>query len=218
MPYFHNKDINVLLIHIPKTGGSSLEDYFSKKYNIAFTHKSLYGFVYKEHITKNPLLSKLPPGISLQHLPYKTIMQNNDVLGVNKTNLKVITIVRNPYDRCISDLFYLKLINKDSTKEQVYTQMVNYIRWNRDNHSLPQHLFLMDENNELLKDITILRTEDLSNGMFQLGYKDFNVRSNYNKSIQQAKYDTYLNSNSIKLINKHYDNDFKLFGYQKKNE
>ena len=34
MPYFHNKDVNLLFIHIPKTGGSSLETYFSKKFNM----------------------------------------------------------------------------------------------------------------------------------------------------------------------------------------
>jgi len=32
MPYFNNVNgYNILLIHIPKTGGSSLEHYFSKK-------------------------------------------------------------------------------------------------------------------------------------------------------------------------------------------
>ena len=29
MPYFKNNDVNVLFIHIPKTGGSSMELYFS---------------------------------------------------------------------------------------------------------------------------------------------------------------------------------------------
>ena len=44
MPYFYNKDINILLIHIPKTGGTSLEFYFQEKYLITLNEKSLYGF------------------------------------------------------------------------------------------------------------------------------------------------------------------------------
>ena len=44
MPYFYNKDINLLLIHIPKTGGTSLESYFVDKYSIELNQDALYGF------------------------------------------------------------------------------------------------------------------------------------------------------------------------------
>jgi hypothetical protein len=45
MPYFQNKNVNILFIHIPKTGGSSLELYFSNKYKIPLDIKSLHGFL-----------------------------------------------------------------------------------------------------------------------------------------------------------------------------
>lgn len=35
MPYFKNNDVNILLIHIPKTDGTSLERYFKTKFNIS---------------------------------------------------------------------------------------------------------------------------------------------------------------------------------------
>lgn len=41
MPYFKNDNVNVLFIHIPKTGGTSIENYFSSKFNIKLD-KSLY--------------------------------------------------------------------------------------------------------------------------------------------------------------------------------
>lgn len=44
MPYFHNtvknEKVNLLLIHIPKTGGTSSEQYFSKKYNVPLNKPS----------------------------------------------------------------------------------------------------------------------------------------------------------------------------------
>jgi hypothetical protein len=45
MPYFHNNNTNTLIIHIPKTGGTSLEYYFSNKYNIPLNNDSLFDFL-----------------------------------------------------------------------------------------------------------------------------------------------------------------------------
>ena len=42
MPYFKNNNLNLLFIHIPKTGGTSLEKYLSQKHNIPLDSKSLY--------------------------------------------------------------------------------------------------------------------------------------------------------------------------------
>jgi hypothetical protein len=63
MPYFHNENINLLFIHIPKTGGSNFENYMSYKYNIPLNEKSL-------------CIKKLNY-ISYQHLLYIDILKNN---------------------------------------------------------------------------------------------------------------------------------------------
>ena len=41
MPYYNDDSINLnlLFLHIPKTGGSSVEQYFSNKFNIPLNKK-----------------------------------------------------------------------------------------------------------------------------------------------------------------------------------
>ena len=109
MPYFHKDDINLLLIHIPKTGGSSLEKYFSKKYKIPLNDTSLF------------TLRKKFQGVSYQHQTYNSIMTYfvPKMQGFYKQeDLSILTIVRNPYHRIVSDLFFFNYINKNSNPSQ----------------------------------------------------------------------------------------------------
>jgi len=208
MPYFNDENVNLLLIHIPKTGGSSLEQYFSKKYNIELNNKSLYGFLEDEK-----LYSIIKINSSLQHITYNDIMKYKDFFKINTNNLDIITIVRNPYDRAISDLFHYSKININSSKEDVYNALIINLLLNHDNHSLPQHLFITDENNKLLNNIRILKTENLNNNMFNIGYTDFNINYNSNCFSSLISYYNYLNKDSINLINTYYKKDFELFNY-----
>ena len=141
MPYFHKDDINLLLIHIPKTGGSSLEKYFSKKYKIPLNDTSLF------------TLRKKFQGVSYQHQTYNSIMTYfvPKMQGFYKQeDLSILTIVRNPYHRIVSDLFFFNYINKNNTPSQ--SQVFDAINYkylnqfgNHDNHKRPQYQFVIDE-------------------------------------------------------------------------
>ena len=61
MPYY--KDINLLFIHIPKTGGTSLENYLQTK-----SSQSLYS-----DVTNNIMPEHSLQQISLQHQFFKDI-------------------------------------------------------------------------------------------------------------------------------------------------
>ena len=98
MPYFKNNNLNLLFIHIPKTGGTSLEKYLSQKHNIPLDSKSLYSDL------KNGYNS-----VSLQHQTYHSLLKKKTQFGIDFNNIKIISIVRNPYERIVSDLFFYKL-------------------------------------------------------------------------------------------------------------
>jgi len=241
MPYFNNNDVNILLIHIPKTGGTSLEHYFSQKFNIPLNTKSLYMQFKKEILTKN----NIDINSSLQHLTYQTIFKYNKFFNINYDNITIITIVRNPYERIMSDLFYFKKININSTKDEVFDIIKMYLLLDDvDNHNIPQHVFITNNNKELIPNIHILHRETLTNDIHNLGYTDFNMylqckslntsKDSNNKTTfmhyskettandyvsfhnKNVDYYSYLNNDSIKLINYFYDYDFTLFNYIKK--
>jgi hypothetical protein len=205
MPYFKNENMNLLFIHIPKTGGSSIEEYFKRKFNFILNEESLF-----------TAFGKRFNGISYQHQTYIDIYDNREFFKINFNNIKIMAIVRNPYDRIVSDLFFFKLINSNSTPEEVYLKIKdNFLVKTYDNHPLPQHKYVIDKNGNLIDNIIIIKNEHLDQAMINLGYTDFNMHAQVNKLNKDKKYIDYLNDESIKLINSFYDNDFIYFKYPK---
>jgi hypothetical protein len=204
MPYFYNDNINLLFIHIPKTGGSNFENYISYKYNIPLNEKSLS--------------TKRLNNISYQHLLYIDIIKNNNIhldFNINFHNLIIITFVRNPYSKIISELFFYGLIDSSSTPEEVFIAMKNIFLVNNntfDNHNLPQYMFIIDENNNVNDDLIIIKTETLTDELKNIGFDDFVYFVN-NENINKD-YSKYYNSDSIKLVNQYYEKDFMYFGYE----
>lgn len=213
MPYFYrndggDNDINLLFIHIPKTGGSSFENYMSKRYSIPLNQKSLFG-----HGKKG--------GITFQHWTLRDIIKNKN-FSIHQEGLRIIAFVRNPYDRAISELFWAKLINKDSTPDEVYTALYDYLnqpeKYQYDNHNLPQYEFIIDDNGSINPSVEIAHLETLQNDLMNMGFTDFDIRVRVNeakKKDSSMEYSNYMNKETIKLINDVYDSDFKLFGYTK---
>ena len=137
---------------------------------------------------------------------------------IDTTNMQMFSIVRNPYNRIISDLFWFSLIKSTSTKEQVYTTIIDVLKnvdGTNDNHFIPQYLYITDANENLINNITILKTETLKSDMIKHGFTDFDNNDNLNRE-KITNYDDYLNSDSIKAINNFYEKDFRLLGYPMK--
>ena len=202
MPYFKNNNLNLLFIHIPKTGGTSLERYLSIKHGIPLNTKSLYSSSTNGY-----------NNVSLQHQKYNTLLNKNENFGVDFNNIKIISIVRNPYERIVSDLFFFNLIDNTTLKKHVYRILKKYVDSNNyDNHNIPQYSFLIDDSNKINKDIIVFKTETLTNDLIKYGFTDFNKNENVN-NIKNVNYFEFLNKKSVNLINNFYKKDFELFDY-----
>tara|TARA_Y100000389_G_scaffold185142_1_gene204253 strand:- start:844 stop:1467 length:624 start_codon:yes stop_codon:yes gene_type:complete len=204
MPYY--QELKLLFIHVPKTGGSTMENYLKKK----SVQTLFFG---------RPYNSILPiKNVSLQHQTFKTIKENQKLLKVNfdHPEFKVISIVRNPYDRVISDMFFLSKISSKSTPEVVFEKMKIYVNSHCDNHNLPQYKFLTLDDKTLVPEIKLFRTETLSEDAEKYGLKNFNGNRFKKGKVPMNNYSSFLNNDSIKLINEVYKKDFELFNYEMK--
>lgn len=202
MPYYKEKKL--LFLHIPKTGGQVIEKEIGKQC-VQTLHSDYINSLLDEPYNKK----------SLQHQYYTTLYKYQNRLDISFDNIKIFSVVRNPYDRIISDLFHWEIINKNYTSEQVCDVIKKYYleKPYLDNHNEAQYKFLVDENGELIKNIKIFKTETLNESNDELnrflGF-DINIKQpNVNKN-----YSMYLNKESIFLINEYYKKDFELFNYK----
>lgn len=213
MPYFKTgTDEDILFIHIPKAGGSSIEKYFCQKYNVNINKMELHGYLDDKLKKKYRAFTST----SMQHLSYDLIYKMRRELNIpfGTKKIKVIASVRNPYDKVLSDMFFNRLLNPGTSPDAAFEAMKMYLAKDcYDNHNIPQHTFVT-QNGKLVDGIIILKQEKLSEDMKKIGYTDFNQWENRTFNGIKCVYRDHLNKDSIELINKVFAKDFELFGYE----
>lgn len=204
MPYY--PELNVLFIHIPKTGGSKIENKLKKIYK-----EELFSMIPND-IFPEPYQNK-----SLQHQLYVTLQKFPKLINFDLEKVKIFTVIRNPYNRMISGLFWRKLIKKTSKPDEVFEVIKNkYLyRNDLDNHNLPQHKFITDSKGKLIPGIRIFHTETLNEDNEELNlFLGAEIDIFHKKA--NTDYSKYLNNDSIQLINEFYQRDFELFNFEMK--
>jgi hypothetical protein len=193
-----------IFIHIPKTAGTSIEQFLRDN-------------------GKNELLfDRFVLNRSLQHL---TALELKRKLGNVFNSYYKFSIVRNPYDRLLSEYYWTPIPNvgykygKTKSEFLVYVKNILknqlYFQNNYNDHFIPQYMFLSNRKGKLLID-NLFKYEDLD---FVKSYlkKKLNIEREFphlNKTGEEKAKDYWSDFEKEKIYNL-YKNDFILFGYDK---
>ena len=195
-------------IHITKTAGTSIEN-LAKEKNIH------WGRFDKDYIKLANNIEQCISTLSPWH---------NNILNKPK-NYDWFMVVRNPYDRIISE-FHCKYSDqhrriKCTNSQEFNNYIQNKIKYAIMNinifqqHYAPQYKYYDDT-----VKLHVLKFENIETEFNNL-MKEYSLDLTLNIKNNECNNKKYsikdLNIETIKLINNVYDNDFKLFGYYKIN-
>lgn len=198
-------DFKTVFVHIPKTAGQSVEHLFIKAHGL--TWKTRAPLVLRPNRDR----SKGPE--RLAHLYADEYVRLGYIEQVDFDTFFKFAIVRNPYDRIISEYRYRpEAENFDAFLGKTYDTDYS----DRARHVVPQVRYLFDADGALLVD-QIIRFEELSDAFPKIAEQIFGKpailpkRNTSHPSIKMSRND--LTDAQRALMKEKYANDFALLGY-----
>lgn len=191
MPFCEEKKL--LFIHIPKTGGTSIEHSFrdfNKEIGVGIKDNK-----------------------AMQHYTYFDYKKN---LSEYFNNFMKFSIVRNPYSRIVSDFYFLNSMKDFKTFRNMDEYLdyaedcINTNNFNRtiyDDHFMPQYYYLEDITN-----IKIFKTE--KRGQLNNFLESYGLEIYHKNKMRKGVKPINLTREQANRINKLYRIDFKIFGYR----
>jgi len=215
MPLF--KKSNILFIHIPKNAGTSIE---KQLYDL---EDKLDRYCVESFFTPIPETYYYNRNYSLQHF---TMCDFIDILGEPRLNSfkTIFTIVRNPYERMVSEFYYYRYFIMGTSVEyknltalqrqfENFCQLVLSGHIINDNHHLPQYLYLIDKSGKIDPRIKILRYEKLAQQIKDL--LGLELSHHELKSKRRETYRAHYTESCQQLVANYYEKDFVIFGYDR---
>lgn len=190
----------LLFVHIPKCGGTSIEN----KFNLLHHHNLHVAYSYKIQEVGDVHLAP-------QHFTPKYLK----LFYSERFNAyKKFVVVRNPYTKCISSFFYATI--KENCNEQFFKDQF---------HNWCEKYYLVDRvdltQSEYFEDVTydfVLRQETLNEDFKQmanaLGFSEDLLCLNKTKcTTSTTSCITLIEPRTIDFINTHFKKDFELLKY-----
>ncbi|AMJ94146.1 hypothetical protein AVL56_07375 [Alteromonas stellipolaris] len=202
MPLFLNEEKSVLFLHIPKTGGTTIENWLSstKKFKIQL----FYG---------RPLEDTT---VTPQHFGYETVSK---LIGdFEESELFKFAIVRDPYERLVSEFFYrikLKHLDLGRYPERLFScWVVSVLKKAKrnphvlDNHIRPQTYFTSS-------DVSIYKFEDGFERILDGVSENIGVTAPATIDSHKVgtKKEVEWTDSAIAMVKEHYAADFIEFSY-----
>lgn len=199
-----------IFVHIPRCGGTSIEDVIWPNMEDRTDANLWMGFVSKYR-------NKYQTG-GLQHLLARQI--ELEVGSVVFKRYFKFAIIRNPWDKAVSQFSYMKsrkdlrefigMKDHDDFKQYLsLIQKTSHVQW------LPQHIFLESAEGDVLVDF-VGRFENFQNDfsaiLERLQLRGVNQIPHKNKSCR-SHYRDYYDSEAMEMIREMYAIDIRKFGY-----
>lgn len=203
---------NCIFVHIPRTGGTSIEEVIWPDMEKRTVADLWMGFIDMYH-------NKYQTG-GLQHLLASQIRQEIGEAMFNQSYR--FTVVRNPWDKAVSQyslMKYRKVLRdfigmQENDDFKTYLSLIQrreHVQW------MPQYRFFLDENGEQLVHF-IGRFEnfnaDVTTILDQLGIRvDAIPHSDMNKT-SRGSFREYYDDESMETVREIYRQDIELLGYE----
>lgn len=195
MPLFSNEKYRILLIHIPKTGGTSIEKYLSEQFKMSF-------------------FSPIPP-VSMKICPQHLQITDLRILLGNNWDYS-FAFVRNPYTRIESEYFYrtqhLKREPDFSTWVIKNLQVTKSNPFYLDNHMRPQTDFIDS-------DVSLFKFESGFDKVIEHLHEKFHIDISNKfpkENVSLNRREVTWSLEALNLVNDFYANDFSQLGYEKR--
>lgn len=201
-------DLRILFVHINKTGGSSIV----RALNMLQVHLSV-DLIFSNSIKSDDQFSIWQ---GWKNGKRRTTYNWEKLVNIKKywNDYQTFTVVRNPWDRVVSDFFYCKK-EKYVPENSSFRDEVIYNKDNKDRWKSPCYDWLT-LNGKLAVD-NILRFENLKSDFEKMCHKldlpnDINL-PHLNKT-HHRHYTEYYDDELRDIVAKKYKNDIKHFGYE----
>jgi hypothetical protein len=207
MPIYSKNGEHYLFVHIPKTGGTTIEAVFREA-----------GF--DEHFRTK---ARTPLNRVMRCTPQHFHARPLSSLFQLKKFRAIFTVVRNPYARMQSEFAMRHPDPADNHPDKVYSWIQHVTERQKkhpflgDNHIRPQVEFIVPG-------CKVFKLEDGLEAVFDELNKQFGISLPYNGRMRvmssekvsgYSSQDVSLTPEALQLIDRFYARDFNLFGYQK---